>query len=308
MMEDLVHAAAAASAASAASTAAAAGVPGPCFPSLLRVLVGGGGMRPELVPLVRRLFPNAVISSAYGMTEAASSITFMVPAIMQGEEQGSLDTSSSSGVGHISSDCALGGVCVGLPAPGVQIAIAAEDDASPSGGSGVGGSSSSTEAGPRVGEVLTRGPHVMSGYWEDPEQTMKVSLLGHVLRLCGAHMSNRMLTAEISSCLLITCATAAHEQSVLLCCVQSAPFPGAATWWMAAHGRLGVAGQQRAALAVGAREGYRQERRGKCACQGGGGRAGGAPGNSCGSCGGAASQPPGGNGELRVVLEPACLL
>ncbi|GBF96919.1 hypothetical protein Rsub_08999 [Raphidocelis subcapitata] len=147
-------------------SAPAPGASAGSLPSVLRVLVGGGGMRPAVAGLVVRLFPNAVVSTAYGMTEAASSITFLCPAARTAAEPGG------------SSNSAPSGVCVGAPAPGVQVAIAAPTADGPNGLCGerpLPLSASSPGPSP-VGEVLTRGPHVMAGYWQDPEQTQKALL------------------------------------------------------------------------------------------------------------------------------------
>jgi len=180
MMEDLVHALVVVRP---AAPSAAAAAHAESLPSVQRVLVGGGGMRPQLTPLVRSVLPHAVISSAYGMTEAASSITFLVPAtgfdlppagqqrqqptaavLAAGSSSNrSSDRSSSSSTSDSSRN--PGGVCVGAPGPGVQVVIRSTAEAVASNGSGGGA--------PGVGEVLTRGPHVMSGYWRDAAQTAR---------------------------------------------------------------------------------------------------------------------------------------
>jgi acyl-CoA synthetase (AMP-forming)/AMP-acid ligase II len=222
MAEDMVAALAAAGGPpDPATTSDGARAGAPCLPSVRRLLVGGGGMRPRLAPLVRRLFPNAVVSSAYGMTEAASSITFLVPEALdtgatgegasssssggggggggdgsssggggvsggRSSVSGERDSSSSSGTTNIGPP---GGACVGVAAPGVLLAVAAPgslegaDCGAPPSCSGV------AHAPPGVvGEVLTRGPHVMARYWGDPRQTRQVRAprrppLGQVLLL-----------------------------------------------------------------------------------------------------------------------------
>ncbi len=144
------------------------------------------------------IFPHASIMTAYGMTEAASSITFLT--LRPYPEPQLQLPSSSCPASHSSAAGPAGGVCVGWPAPGVQVRIEAsvEDQsadattstearssssatATTSNGSP---GSSSTSAGSSkwsngtfsgVGEVLVRGPNVMSRYWATTEATSLVS-------------------------------------------------------------------------------------------------------------------------------------
>jgi len=88
------------------------------------------------------------------------------------------------------------GSCVGYPVPGVEVMVLSRspgalslwnpcpedgllgegpDDRSVSGSGS--GSRASSLTGP-VGEVLTRGPHVMLRYWRDDEATKEVSVPG----------------------------------------------------------------------------------------------------------------------------------
>ncbi|GIL43903.1 hypothetical protein Vafri_1490, partial [Volvox africanus] len=72
-----------------------------------------------------------------------------------------------------------GAQCVGWPAPGVQILIRPAEDLVAGGNVGVGegpiGGEPGGECAPPyvLGEVLTRGPHVMLGYWGDPTASME---------------------------------------------------------------------------------------------------------------------------------------
>ncbi|CAI5506974.1 unnamed protein product [Closterium sp. Naga37s-1] len=98
-----------------------------CFPLVRTLLVGGGALSQSLQRHAEALFPCARLMLAYGMTEAASSITFAMLRDPAGAESAGEAIQSSA---HKS--------C------------------------------------PVVGEVLTRGPHVMSGYWGRPDETAAV--------------------------------------------------------------------------------------------------------------------------------------
>jgi len=45
--------------------------------SVKRILIGAGGLSPGLFPRVSAMFPNATLYTAYGMTEACSSMTYL---------------------------------------------------------------------------------------------------------------------------------------------------------------------------------------------------------------------------------------
>ncbi|KAM0919353.1 hypothetical protein ACQ4PT_008269 [Festuca glaucescens] len=106
--------------------------------TVTKILNGGGGLSDELINGASHLFIHATIVSAYGMTEACSSLTFMP--INKLELQETKNKSSNKS----------GSVCVGKPAPHVEIRIGRDDSNS---------SSSPT------GKILTRGLHTMVGYW-----------------------------------------------------------------------------------------------------------------------------------------------
>lgn len=147
-----------------------------------------------------RTFPRAELLSAYGMTEACSSITFRHlrdPAEAPNGCGGASACASPGGDRRAPQQDQLppGAANVGWPAPGLQVMVApidqqggtgTADSGERSSGSGQGrsglgaaadgdrpaGSSSS------VGEVLTRGPHLLSGYWRDPGATAQVGSCG----------------------------------------------------------------------------------------------------------------------------------
>lgn len=112
--------------------------------TVTKILNGGGGLPLHLVNAASQSFPRAAIFSAYGMTEACSSLTFMAlttPKLQEPEPE-----PETQPCGH------HGGVCVGKPAPHVEIRIGMDDDGTTAGSS-------------PTGNVLTRGLHTMVGYW-----------------------------------------------------------------------------------------------------------------------------------------------
>jgi acyl-CoA synthetase (AMP-forming)/AMP-acid ligase II len=106
------------------------------FSSMQRLLIGAGSVADATVAAASSLMPNACIMSAYGMTEAASSITFdtlVPPACMHAPHALTLASRRSHvhkgkvvptpmwlGAAQIG---AIESHCVGLPAPGFQVAI-----------------------------------------------------------------------------------------------------------------------------------------------------------------------------------------
>ncbi|XP_051128537.1 2-succinylbenzoate--CoA ligase, chloroplastic/peroxisomal [Andrographis paniculata] len=109
--------------------------------SVRKILNGGGGLSVELIKDAIKLFPRATLLSAYGMTEAASSLTFMTlyDPTKENPWQHEQDIKRSD----ISSQ---GGVCVGKPAPHIEIRVRSEESAD-------------------TGRILMRGPHAMLHYW-----------------------------------------------------------------------------------------------------------------------------------------------
>ena len=144
-------------------------------PSVRRLLLGGGEVPASLVWRTRLLFPSAVLTTAYGMTEACSSITFQPLGGVQQEWAPGGNVFSGSG----SSNCPEG-VCMGLPPPGIELAVlplggVGSGDSGACPGKGVAGTGRAADPDGVCrsghGEVLTRGPHVMVRYWGDPSAT-----------------------------------------------------------------------------------------------------------------------------------------
>ncbi|BDA41727.1 2-succinylbenzoate-CoA ligase [Coccomyxa sp. Obi] len=150
--------------------------------SVKRVLLGGGELPAHLQRRLQLLFPGACCMTAYGMTEACSSITFR-PIQLEAPTFSNHTASGSSIERGTASDV---GVCVGDPPPGIEVAVMRIDPAAES------ASGWSTEAGwsrpeivtvpGEVGEVLTRGPHIMLRYWNDSYASARALLPGGWLR------------------------------------------------------------------------------------------------------------------------------
>eukprot|EP01026_Neomeris_dumetosa_P011494 TRINITY_DN14119_c1_g1_i2.p1 TRINITY_DN14119_c1_g1~~TRINITY_DN14119_c1_g1_i2.p1 ORF type:complete len:414 (+),score=57.96 TRINITY_DN14119_c1_g1_i2:92-1243(+) len=110
------------------------------FQTVVRVLIGAGGCDDDILQQGNTVFPNAVLWGAYGMTEAASSITFYKISP------------------HAKSNIA-GRACVGDPPIGIQVGLRPALD-----GKGM--------------QIVTRGAHVMMGYWGRKQETDKAFLDG----------------------------------------------------------------------------------------------------------------------------------
>ncbi|KAL5577394.1 hypothetical protein UlMin_019093 [Ulmus minor] len=112
-----------------------------------KILNGGGGLSLKLTKQAVSFFPKAKIFSAYGMTETCSTLTFMTLHDPKAPEIPNLPLGRTNQP-H--------GICVGKPAPHVEIKISIMDN----------GSSN-------FGKILTRGPHVMLGYWGRSQSSSK---------------------------------------------------------------------------------------------------------------------------------------
>ncbi|XP_047969870.1 2-succinylbenzoate--CoA ligase, chloroplastic/peroxisomal [Salvia hispanica] len=112
--------------------------------SVSKILNGGGGLSAKLVEQAAKVFPRAKILSAYGMTEACSSLTFMT--LYDPTKEGGRLPSDDIETSNLGS---RGGVCVGKPAPHVELKLCVEESCD-------------------GGRILMRGPHTMLYYWGLP--------------------------------------------------------------------------------------------------------------------------------------------
>ncbi|KAI6703341.1 hypothetical protein NL676_012477 [Syzygium grande] len=116
-----------------------------------KILNGGGSLSIDLIKEAGKFFPRAKILSAYGMTETCSSLTFMTlynPLSYQPLHF------------HVGTDLISvqrpRGICIGKPAPHVELRTDGADSVG-------------------IGKILTRGPHLMIGYWDQVRSSVSNS-------------------------------------------------------------------------------------------------------------------------------------
>ncbi len=179
------------------------------YPSVRVVLLGGGELPARLKGPLQALFPSAHLYTAYGMTEACSSMTFgsldmrpsTAPSFCSSQAAtgpaAAADSTAGSGAplgkaahqspsgdmarsgseaGRHESRSSAGAIPVGWPPPGIEMAIA------PLSADGNSGRSEILLSDTPAGEILTRGPNIMLGYWGDPEATRAARLPSGWLR------------------------------------------------------------------------------------------------------------------------------
>ncbi|MBV1880122.1 MAG: acyl--CoA ligase [Pseudomonadales bacterium] len=109
-----------------------------CLPSITRVTNTAAALSPELLPAIKAIFPNALIYKMYGLTEC-KRVCYLEPEL--------IDTHPSS---------------VGRAIPGTEVYLRNEQGTRiPPGGEGI---------------LHVRGPHLMRGYWKQPELSEKMLL------------------------------------------------------------------------------------------------------------------------------------
>jgi len=119
--------------------------------SSLRVITYGAAPMPyEVIKKAIELLPSARFINAFGQTETASTITFLGPDdhVIEGTEE-----EKEKKLKRLTSS-------IGKPLPDVEVKIMDE----------AGNALPDYE----VGEIVAKGPRIMSGYWKDEEKTAKV--------------------------------------------------------------------------------------------------------------------------------------
>jgi len=117
--------------------------------SSLKVITYGAAPMPlEVIKKAMDVFPGVSFINAFGQTETASTITTLGPQdhVISGTEE-----EKEKKLKRLTS--------IGKPMPDVEMKIVDEDGTMLSAG--------------EVGEIVARGPRVMSGYWKDEEKTEK---------------------------------------------------------------------------------------------------------------------------------------
>lgn len=107
------------------------------LPHLRYLTQAGGAMAPEVVRRVIAAFPNKELVIMYGQTEASPRVTWCPPDMLAAK---------------------LGSI--GIPVPGVQVDVV-DDHGSPLPDG-------------ETGEIVVRGPNVMLGYWNQPDDQEQV--------------------------------------------------------------------------------------------------------------------------------------
>ena len=108
--------------------------------SLKKVNFGGSSIAPTVIRRAREVFPNCQFIQGYGQTETSPNISMLLD---------KYNTDEGPYAGKIES--------AGQPVFAMEVRIVDLDDKELPPGS--------------VGEITTRGPHVMRGYWNQPEET-----------------------------------------------------------------------------------------------------------------------------------------
>jgi o-succinylbenzoate---CoA ligase len=137
------------------------------LPRIEKVLVGAGGLKPHQFKGLYSLAPRAVVHTAYGMTEATSSLTFDTTPSSMKKSGTTTHSNKGDSILLLNNVPIPGAVYVGRPPPGIELAVLCGEEEEEGGE----GSLSVVKLHSAVGELVTRGPHVMLGYWQPSTTT-----------------------------------------------------------------------------------------------------------------------------------------
>lgn len=111
-----------------------------CFPSITRITNTAAALPADFIPYLHEIFPNALIYKMYGLTEC-KRVCYLEPELV--------DINPRS---------------VGRAIPGTEVFLLSPEGKSvPAGEPGI---------------LHVRGPHIMAGYWKDPERSAKMLKAG----------------------------------------------------------------------------------------------------------------------------------
>lgn len=103
------------------------------FPAVKRITNTAAALAPDYIPKLREIFPNALIYKMYGLTEC-KRVSYLEPELVDHKPRS-----------------------VGKAIPGTEIYLLDEEDRPVSPG--------------QPGILYVRGPHIMRGYWRQPEKS-----------------------------------------------------------------------------------------------------------------------------------------
>jgi fatty-acyl-CoA synthase len=112
------------------------------------IMIGGAASSPELIERMDRAFPNARVAGGYGLTETAPVLSLARPKRVADQVSGEQALARRS--------------MAGWAVPGIELRVADTE------------LRSVPRDGVTIGEVVTRGDHVMMGYYRDPDGTAAV--------------------------------------------------------------------------------------------------------------------------------------
>lgn len=111
-----------------------------CFPDVRLLTNAAAALPMEFIPGIRRMFPNAHLYKMYGQTECIRS-AYLEPSLIEIKPKS-----------------------VGRAIPGTELLLLDENGQPVAQG--------------EVGNLYVRGPHIMRGYWNQPEKTAEVLIPG----------------------------------------------------------------------------------------------------------------------------------